>query len=176
MLLFLSHALDFHYVASVSIAFHRRRGRGETSVHASNLIRLGEIYICYRQRIPLFKVVVSLSTLFLSPASLPISYRFTMFSSDHELVLLEFISGPVDSSATPKLPDIPRFASPIFSGYPYLFVTRYQLRPKARWILRDVHYWSIFGVKRAHPEITALFVSGFTTGSGTAVNFRPKNH
>lgn len=125
MLLFLSHALDFHYVASVSIAFHRRRGRGETSVHASNLIRLGEIYICYRQRVPLFEVVVSLSTLFLTPTSLPIPNRFTMFSSDHELVLLEFISGPVDSSATPKLPDIPRFASPIFSGYPYLFATRY---------------------------------------------------
>lgn len=125
MLLFLSHALDFHYADSVSIAFHRRRGRGETSVHASNLIRLGEIYICYRRRISLFKVVVSLSILFPPPSSLPIPYRFTMFSSDHELVLLEFISGPVDSGATPKLPDIPRFASPIFSGYPYLFATRY---------------------------------------------------
>lgn len=123
MLLFLYHVLDFHSVYSVSIAFHRRHGRGKTSVHASNLIRLGEIYICYRQRIPLFKVVVSLSSL--PDLSLPIPYRFTMFSSDHERGLLEFISGPVDSSATPKLPDIPRFASPIFPGHPYLFATRY---------------------------------------------------
>lgn len=31
-------------------------------------------------------------------------------------------------------------------------------------------------MKRAHPEITALFVGGFTTGIGTMVSFRPKNH
>jgi len=27
--------------------------------------------------------------------------------------------------------------------------------------VRDVHYWSIFGVERGHPEIIALFVGGF---------------
>lgn len=171
-------ALDFHYADSVSIVFHRRRGRGETSVHASNLIRLGEIYICYRRRIPLFKVVASLSILLPPAISLPIPHRFTMFSSDHELVLLEFISGPVDSGATPKLPDIPRFASPRFSPGTLIYLPpgTLQLRPETRWILRDVHYWSIFGVKRAHPEITALFVGGFTTDIGTMANFRPKNH
>jgi len=86
-----------------------------------------------------------------------------VFSSEHEPSLLEFISGSADSSVTPKLLDIPRLAFPrLRIGNPYLFVTRYTNFGQAQWILRDVHYWSIFGVKRAHPEIIALFVGGFT--------------
>jgi len=80
--------LDFHHADSVSIAFHRRRGRGKTLVHVSNLIWLGEIYICYwqyslvqscRRRVPLLR-----------PRQFPT--RFTMFSSECEPSLLEFIS------------------------------------------------------------------------------------
>lgn len=174
MLLFLSHVLDFHSVDSVSIAFHRRHGRGETSVHASNLIRLGEIYICYRQRIPLFKVVVSLSSLpDLSSNSLPIHYVFLRPRAGiiriYKRSCWQQRNAQTAGYSAIRIPDF-RWA-PLFICHPV-----HQLRPEARWILRDVHYWSIFGVKRAHPEITALFVGGFTTGSGTSASFRSKNH
>lgn len=104
--------LDFHHTASVSIAFHRRRGRGKTWIHVSNLIQLGEIYICNWQ----YSLVQSRRRRsYPSPTTSPIPHWITVFSSEHEPGLLEFISGPADSSATPKLPDILRLAFPIFA-------------------------------------------------------------
>lgn len=66
-----------------------------------------------------------------------------------------------DSSATPKLPATLLSCD---SHFP-IFALIYSPPDTSRDTSRDVHYWSIFGVKRAHPEIIALFVSGFTSGT-----------
>lgn len=135
---FLPHIPDFHHADSVSIAFHRRRGRGETSAHASNLIRLGEIYIRVPAVFPCSKSSPSSSTRLSSsssstspcperpgasfhPQSAPIHRALLRPRSG---ALLEFISGPADSKRNAQIAGYSaRVAHPIFPGYPYLSVS-----------------------------------------------------
>lgn len=157
---------NFHHAdsAGVSIAFHRRRGRGETSVHASNLIRLVEIYICVHRHPPLLALIP------LPLRSPPAPTHFPPDLAAAQPGLLEFISGTVDNPATPKLLDIPR--APISARGEETATLIYL--PDDRLYTRDARYWSIFGVERGQPEFIALFAAGFTSDDRSPLSFPEK--